>query len=116
MAKEYPFVLNISSGSINASSSASDVINVGSNEEIIISMIKIVSATGAFDLEIVDNAGISYQQEAVRWATTATDQYPINLPFILSMQPSSAYTFKFTDQSAAANAVRMQLWGKRVLV
>jgi len=116
MPKEYPFILNIDSDAITSSGSANDTINVGSNEEIVISYLKIVSATGAFDLEITDQAGIAYQQEAVRWAISATDQYPLNFPFALQMPPSSTFTFKFTDRSSGANRVQMQLWGKRVLV
>ena len=115
MAQTFPFTLNIDSTAITASSDATDVINVGSNEEFNIKELVIVSATGNFELEITDQAGIAYQQEALRFVPTQTDQYPYEFTEMLQMPPSATFSFKFTDVTGSANRVRMQLRGTRTI-
>jgi len=112
----FPFTLNIDSTAISANSNATDVINVGSTEKFVLKEMVIVSATGAFELEVTDQAGIAYQQEAVRFATNQTDQYPYTFATDLEMNPSDTFSFKFTDTSGAANRVRMQLRGTRTVM
>jgi len=109
----FPFTLNLDSTSITASGTKTDVINIGSNEEFNIKELVIISATGTFSLEITDQRGIAYQQEAVHFAVNQTSQYPYEFTMMLQMPPSSTFSFLFTDTSAATNRVRMQLRGMR---
>lgn len=112
MVVETPYFLNINSGAISASSSATDTIDTGSNEEILVKEMLLISATGAFDLEITDNNGVAYQQEAVRWPIQAANpnQYIRHIfPTPLQFPRASQFKFKFTDVSAATNQVRIQL-------
>lgn len=113
MPKDYPYIINIDSGSITASSDATDEISMGANEEFIAHKAVLLSATGAFDLEIKDQSGLAYQQEKVRFTTDFNGNRLFELPMPLQMENSSVFKFKFTDVSAAANRVRMQLYGVR---
>jgi len=107
--KQHPYLINIDSGSITASSNATDTVSVGSNEEVVIRELRIVSATGTFSLDITDETGRAYNQESVHFATGQTTYYPLKFDPPLQFPPSSEFKFKFTDTSAATNRVRMQL-------
>lgn len=110
-----PYTLNVDSTSITASSDATDTISIGNNETIEVHKIILTSATGIFDLEITDQNGFAYQQEAVRYSATFNDNRIIELPIPLILEPGTVWKFKFTDASSATNRVRMQLWGIRTI-
>lgn len=118
MAISRPHILHLDSGSITASSSANDTLDVGTNEEYEISEIRVISATGVYTLEITDQSGYAFANEAFSMPAVGAspNEYNIHkLAVPLVLVRGGKYTFKFTDTSAAVNRVKMLLIGKRVL-
>ena len=118
MATERPHILHIDSGAITASSSATDTIDVGTNESYDITELRIISATGVYTLEITDQSGYNFSNEAFSMPAVGASPNEFNAHKLappLIFEKGGKYTLKFTDTSAAANRVKMLLIGKRIL-
>lgn len=116
MPAEYPYIMNLDSGNITASSNATDTISIGSNYAFEVYELRLTSATGKFSLDITDDTGKSYMQESLHFVVKDNAKDIFRLPIPLQMRPSSEWKFKFTDTSAATNRVRAQLIGIKKLV
>lgn len=111
-----PHILHIEKESITASGSATDTITVGANEHIEVHQIYFIKATGDFDLEIKDQSGYAYQNEQFTISLNNNSSDKIDLPVPLNMYPSSTWTFKIYDTSAATNDVYILLIGKKKII
>lgn len=115
MPTEYPHIMNIEAASISGNGDKTDTLDLGSTEQFIAKYLVVVSATGTFKLEIIDQAGRAYQNEAVRFGTGATTYYKLIFPTPLIMPSNSTFSFKVTDTSGSSNTVYIQLWGIKVV-
>lgn len=108
-----PYDINLEFASITGSSYGTDSETLGSNEQFTAYEMIVVSATGTFTLEITDQAGNTYQNEAVRYGTGTTTYYPLEFKEPLVMKANSKFSFKVTDTSGSTNTVYIKLRGKK---
>ena len=104
--------------SIGTNSNKSDTFKVGSNEMYVFNEFRVVKATGTYQMEVTDQTGRSYTEEAIDFPAVPANPneyniYKLSIPF--QFDSNSTWTFKFTDTSGATNNVTLVLIGVRRL-